>query len=87
MRRESASGGEWRRMDLAGLHGLLHQSVIVEVSTGAKFIGRLETIPNSTTTVTLVPLDPQTAADNAYAINGIAALDVGSIVFARPLPT
>jgi hypothetical protein len=44
-------------MDLAGLHALLHMPVVVTVALGTKFIGRLETIPNSATTVTLVPLD------------------------------
>jgi hypothetical protein len=69
-------------MDLAGLHPLLHQAVVVTVATGTKFIGRLETIPNSTTTVELTPLDAATAAANDYAINGVPALDVNSIVFA-----
>jgi hypothetical protein len=55
-----------RRMDLAGLHSLLHQPVVIPV--------------------TLVPLDAATAAANEYAINGGAALDVGSIVFVQRLP-
>jgi hypothetical protein len=74
-----------RRMDLAGLHSLLHEPVVVTVVTGTKFIGRLETIPNSTNTVTLAPLDAATAAANDYAINGVSALDVGSIVFVQRL--
>jgi hypothetical protein len=74
-----------RAMDLAGLHALLNQPVVIGVATGAKFIGRLETIPNSATTVTLVPLDAATAAANDYAVNGAAALDVGSIVFVQRL--
>jgi hypothetical protein len=73
------------RMDLAGLRSLLHQPVVVTVSIGTKFIGRLETIPNSTSTVTLEPLDAATAAQNDYAINGVQALDVGSIVFIQRL--
>jgi hypothetical protein len=73
-------------MDLAGLQSLLHQRVVVSVSGGTKFIGRLETIPHSTTTVTLEPLDAATAAKNDYAVNGVAALDIGSIVFIQPLP-
>jgi hypothetical protein len=73
-------------VDLAGLQALLHQPVVVTVATGTKFIGRLEPIANSKTTVTLVPLDPGAAEKNEYAINGVAALDVGSIVFVQPLP-
>lgn len=72
-------------MDLAGLTALLHQPVVVTVSTGTKFIGRLEPIARSTTTVALEPLDAATAAANDYAINGVAALDVGSIVFVQHL--
>jgi hypothetical protein len=72
-------------MDLAGLLPLLHQRVVVTVSIGTKFIGQLETIPHSTATVTLEPLDAATAAQNDYAINGVAALDIGSIVFAQRL--
>ncbi len=73
-------------MDLAGLQSLLHRPVVVTVSTGTKFIGRLEPIANSKTTVTLVPLDAAAAEQNDYAINGVAALDVGAIVFVQPLP-
>jgi hypothetical protein len=73
-------------MDLAGLRAL-HEPVVVTVALGAKFIGRLETIPNSTSTVTLVPLDAATAAANGYAINGVIALDVGSIVLIQKLPS
>jgi hypothetical protein len=73
-------------MDLAGLRSLLNQAVVVEIATGTKFIGRLETIPNSTTTVTLLPLDDATAAKNDWALNGVAALDVGSIAFVQRLP-
>jgi hypothetical protein len=72
-------------MDLAGLAALLHQPVVVAVSTGTKFIGRLEPIANSNSTVELRPLDAATAAANTYAINGVAALDVGSIVFVQYL--
>lgn len=72
-------------MDLAGLHALLNQAVVVEISAGTKFIGRLETIPNSTTAVTLAPLDDATAAKNDWAINGVAALDIGSITFVQRL--
>lgn len=74
-------------MDLAGLHPLFHKPVLVAVSIGSKFIGRLEPIPSSTSTVTLVPLDAATAAPYDYAVNGVAALDIGSIVFAQPLGT
>ena len=73
-------------MDLAGLHALLHQPVVVTVSVGTKFIGRLEPIANSSSTVTLIALDAATAAQNDYAVNGVAALDVASIVFVQPLP-
>jgi small nuclear ribonucleoprotein (snRNP)-like protein len=72
-------------MDLAGLHALLHQPVVVTVATGTKFIGRLETIGGSTSAVTLQPLDAATAAQNDYAINGVAVLDVNSIVFVQHL--
>jgi len=73
-------------MDLAGLRSLLHQPVVATVSVGPKFIGRLETIPNSSSTVALEPLDAATAAANDYAINGVPALDIGSIVFIQRLP-
>jgi hypothetical protein len=73
-------------MDLAGLHSLLNEAVVVAVGSGTKFIGRLETIPNSTTTVTLLPLDAATAAQNEWAINGVSALDIGSIAFIERLP-
>ena len=59
-------------MDLAGLQPLLHQPVVVTVALGTKFIGRLEAVPNSASTVML-------------AVNGVAALDVGSIVFVQRL--
>jgi hypothetical protein len=62
-----------RRMDLAGLHSLLLQPVVVSVAPGTKFIGRLELIPNSTSAV-------------GYAINRGPALEVGSIVFVQRLP-
>lgn len=64
----------------------MHQPVVVTVATGTKFIGRLEPIPNSTSAVSLVPLDAATGAANEYAINGVPALDVGSIVFVQRLP-
>jgi hypothetical protein len=72
-------------MDLAGVHALLNQAVLAQVGA-TKFIGRLETIPNSTSTVTLLPLDAATAAQNEYAINGVAALDLGSISWMERLP-
>jgi hypothetical protein len=63
-----------RRMDLAGLHSLLHQPVVVTVvATGTKLIGQSERIPNSTSGV-------------GYAINRVPALEVGSIVFVQRLP-
>ncbi len=73
-------------MDLAGLRPLLGHAVVVTVSLGTRFIGRLEPIANSASTVALAPLDAATAAANDYAVNGVAALDVGSIVFIQPLP-
>jgi hypothetical protein len=73
-------------MDLAGLQPLVHQPVVVAISTGTKFIGRLETIPESKTTVKLEPLDAATAAKDEFAINGVPALDIGSIVFVQRLP-
>jgi len=73
-------------MDLAGLHSLLHQPVVVTVAPGTKFIGRLEPIPNSTSAASLVLLDAATAAAKEYAINRVPALDVGSIVSVRRLP-
>ena len=72
-------------MDIAGLHSLLGQPVVATVSIGTRFIGRLETIPGSSATVRLAPLDAATAAKNEYAINGVAALDIGSIVFIQVL--
>ncbi len=73
-------------MDLAGLHALLNQPVVATVVIGTKFIGRLETIANSSSTVMLAPLDAATADKNDYAINGVPALDIGSIVFIERLP-
>ena len=72
-------------MDLAGLRPLFHRSVVVTIAAGTRFIGRLEPLPDSSSTVSLVPLDATTAANNDYAINGVAALDIGSIVFVQPL--
>jgi hypothetical protein len=68
-------------MDLAGIRALLNVAVVATTVTGTKFIGKLELIPNSVSTVTLLPLDPATAAQNDYAINGVAALDLGSVEF------
>jgi len=73
-------------MDLAGILPLVHAAVVAQVGS-TKFIGTLETIPHSMTTVTLLPLDAATAAQNDYAINGVAALDLGSIVWIKRLPS
>ncbi len=64
----------------------MNQAVVVSIGSGPKFIGRLELIPASSSSVTLIPLDDATAAKNDYAINGVAALDIGSIVFIQRLP-
>jgi len=73
-------------MDLAGIRSLVNQVVVATTVSGTKFIGKLELIANSASTVALLPLDSATAAQNDYAINGVAALDVGSIEFIARLP-
>ncbi len=72
-------------MDLAGLRPLFGKNVDAATSLGPKFIGRLEPIANSSSAVTLLALDAATAAQYDYAINGVAALDINSIVYIQPL--
>jgi hypothetical protein len=71
-------------MDIAGLKPLFGQQCVA-VTGQRSFVGTLEPIPNSTSTVTMTPLPANLATQYDFAINGVAALDVGSITFCQRL--
>ncbi len=72
-------------MDINGCKPLFAHSVVVHTSVGKEFVGVLEPIAGSTMTVTLLPLAPDIAQNYLFAINGVSALDVGSIIFIQDL--
>ena len=72
-------------MDIQGLQPLFNQQVIVATASGTKFIGVLQPIGESKSTVQLTRLDAATAANYDFAINGVSALDIGNIVFIQRL--
>jgi len=71
-------------MDLAGLKPLFGQQCVA-VTAGKSFIGTLEPVAGSTSTVAMTKLPDPVAAPYPFAINGVAALDVGSITFVQRL--
>ncbi|MBD5656335.1 MAG: hypothetical protein IAI50_14315 [Candidatus Eremiobacteraeota bacterium] len=60
-------------------------NVVVHTSIGKEFVGTLEQIANSASTVMLRPLPDDLATNYAFAINGVSALDVSAIVFMQDL--
>jgi hypothetical protein len=72
-------------VDLNGCKPLYNHQVVAHTSIGKEFVGTLEPIAGSASTVTLVPLPANVAAQYQFAINGVNAIDVGSIVFMQDL--
>ena len=70
-------------MDIAGLRALFGQRVLADA--GKEFVGTLEPIAGSQDTVTLKPLDPASANNYPFAINGVTALSAGAIIFIQKL--
>ena len=71
-------------MDLAGLKPLFGQQCIAVAGTRS-FIGTLQPVPDSKSTVSMTKLSDADGAPYPFAINGVAALDAGSITFAQRL--
>jgi len=71
-------------MDIAGLKALFGQQCIA-VAAERQFVGTLNEIPNSSATVSMTKLPDDLASTYDFAINGVAALDVGSISFCQRL--
>lgn len=71
-------------MDIAGLKPLFGQQCIA-VAAERQFVGTMEPIANSASTVSMTKLPDDVAAQYAFAINGVAALDVGAISFCQRL--
>lgn len=71
-------------MDYAGLAPLFGQQCIAVAGTHS-FVGTLHSIPDSKSTVSMTKLPDDLAAQYDFAINGVAALDVGSITFCQRL--
>lgn len=71
-------------MDIAGLKQFFGQSILASAD-GKDFVGVLERIQGSANTVTLKPLSDAIANNYTFAINGVAALDVGAISFVQRL--
>lgn len=72
-------------MDINGLKPLFGERSLVVTVNSKDFIGVLQPINGSQSAVSMTPIDAQTANYYAFAINGVAALDVGSIHFAQKL--
>jgi len=72
-------------MDISGCKPLFNHQVVAHTSFDKEFVGTLEPIDGSTSTVELLPLPPDVANQYDFAINGVSALDVGSIVFMQDL--
>jgi hypothetical protein len=72
-------------MDMNGCKPLFGHNVVVATTVGKEFIGTLEPIPNSLSSVTLRPLPDATAANFPFAINGVNVLDLGVISFMQDL--
>jgi hypothetical protein len=71
-------------MDVAGLKPLFGQQCVAVVAQRS-FVGTLQPVPNSTSTVSMTKLPDTLAAQYPAAINGVAALDVGSVTFVQRL--
>jgi hypothetical protein len=72
-------------MDVSGCKPLYGHNVVVHTSVGKEFVGKLGPNDGSASSVTLAPLPSDVAANYAFAINGVSALDVGAIVFMQDL--
>ncbi|MBD5656694.1 MAG: hypothetical protein IAI50_16165 [Candidatus Eremiobacteraeota bacterium] len=72
-------------MDMNGCKPLFGHNVVVATTVGKEFVGTLEPIPGSTSSVTLKPLSDDAASSFAFAINGVDALDIGVISFVQDL--
>jgi len=72
-------------MDIPGLKPLLGHQVVVSTTVGKEFVGILELMPGSSSSVTLLPLPSASASSFQFAINGVNALDLGVIAFVQDL--
>jgi hypothetical protein len=72
-------------MDINGCKPLFGHQVVAHTSMGKEFVGTLEPISGSSSTVSLVPLPAAVAAQYQFAINGVNAIDVDVIVFMQDL--
>jgi hypothetical protein len=72
-------------VDLNGCKPLVNHRVVANTSISKEFVGTLQFIAGSTSTITLVPLPDDVASQYAFAINGVKALDVGVVVFMQDL--
>jgi hypothetical protein len=72
-------------VDLNGCKPLFGKHVVAHTTVGKEFVGTLEPISGSTSTVTMVPLPADVAAHYLFAINGVKALDTGAIAFMQDL--
>lgn len=70
-------------MDIAGLKPLFGQRILAVASK--EFVGTLGPIADSKDAVTLEPLDPASANNYPFAINGVTALSVSAITFVQKL--
>ena len=72
-------------MDLNGCRPLFDHQVVAHTSIGKEFVGTLQPIAGSTSTVSLIRLPAAVASQYLFAINGVNAIDVGAIVFMQDL--
>ena len=72
-------------MDLNGCRPLFGHNVVVHTSVGKEFVGKLEPIAGSTSSITLEPLPADVASTYSFAINGVSVLDAGAIAFMQDL--
>lgn len=71
-------------MDISALKPYFGKNVLV-ASGDKQFVGTLEPVPSSPTTVTLQPLSNDIAENYEFAINGVALLSADSIAFLQTL--
>ncbi|HYW52544.1 MAG TPA: hypothetical protein VE826_01170 [Dongiaceae bacterium] len=71
-------------MDYPGLEPLFGQQCIAVIGNRS-FVGTLQPVANSKATVAMRKLPDDVASRYDFAINGVAALDVGAITFVQRL--
>jgi hypothetical protein len=71
-------------VDYPGLAPLFGQQCVAVVGSRS-FVGTLRSIPDSKSTVAMDKLPDDLANQYDFAINGVAALDIGAITFCQRL--